>query len=161
MKRFVSVFAFLAILIAPSMRRGHAGETEPGRGHAEPDTRILSEEEVSKLASGREDEIRTCFMRHGARQRRATGEVRIHLIVHPDGHVWRVMDVQAPGVRGDKFAACVQARLEAWRFPEKKGYTETTVPYLFVKTWAPGAGPKESCWSPRGCRTRPDAPAKK
>jgi hypothetical protein len=154
MKRFLSVFSFLALLIGPSVLRSDAGETEPSPAQRESETRILSQDEISRYATEQKEDIRTCFLRHSVGQRRATGEVRIHVIVHPDGHVWQVKRVEAPGVRGKGLSRCVDAKLESWRFPEKKGYTETILPYLFIKTWAPGAGPKQSCWNPRGCRTR-------
>ncbi len=97
-------------------------------------------------------EVRACYLAN-ARGTGVTGVLRLELIIHPNGSVYR-FGFAAPGVRGRSLArldGCLRALATSWHLPERKGFTSAVVPYLFQRTSAPGAGPIESCWDARGC----------
>lgn len=97
-------------------------------------------------------EIRRCYLAN-ARDKGATGALRLELIVHSNGSMYR-FGFAAPGVRARWLArldACLRALATTWHLPERKGFTTAVVPFYFQRTSAPGAGPIESCWDARGC----------
>lgn len=120
------------------------------------DRKTLSAEEVERYVAPYFPAVRTCFLTHAKAARKATGELRIELVIHRDGSVFQ-STVGTPGVVGaarKRLEACVRKQVTAWRFPVRKRFTTALVPYHFHKTTAPGAGPMESCWSPRGCPSK-------
>jgi hypothetical protein len=96
--------------------------------------------------------VRTCYLTH-ARGKAVDGTLRLELIIHPNGLIFR-FGFAAPGVVGPplgKLDTCLRGLAPSWRFPERRGYTTAVLPFLFQRTNAPGAGPIESCWDARGC----------
>ena len=55
----------------------------------------------------------------------------MHLQVKANGKVAKV-EVEAPTVRGKKFARCVTRVAKRWRFPKASGGTDVTYPFRFV-----------------------------
>lgn len=112
----------------------------------------LTAAEVQRYFAPYLPEIRGCYLA-SARAKSATGELRLELIVHPNGSVYRFGFV-APGVRPPhlgKLDSCLRALASSWHLVERKGFTTAVVPFFFQRTSAPGAGPIESCWDARGC----------
>ena len=83
------------------------------------------------------------------------GRLDVTLSIHRKGIVDHI-DVRAPGVAAKtvkKIDACVRALVADVVFPTRKVGTTAVVPYVWQKTVAPGAGPQESCWDAKGCKT--------
>lgn len=121
--------------------------------------RTLSAREVQTYFEPYVPAVRACYLEH-AKGKRVTGALRLELIIHHHGQVFR-FGFAAPGVEKPQLAkldTCLRALASTWRFPVRKGFTTAVLPFVFLKTTAPGAGPIESCWDPRGC---PPGKAKK
>jgi hypothetical protein len=121
--------------------------------------RTLSAREVQTYFAPYVPAVRECVIAYG-KGRHATGALRLELIIHHHGHVYR-FGFAAPGVEKPwlgKLDTCLRGLAKTWRFPVRTGFTTAVLPFLFLKTSAPGAGPVESCWDPRGC---PPGKAKK
>ena len=132
-----------------------SGDASPSgtRQKAKPkkaDARTLSAAELAHYFEPYEAQVKECYRKYALNQKTATGDVRLEMIIHRDGHLF-FFDVVAPGVRGKKLSRCIKKRSRAWRFPRRRGFTTATIPFRFVKTHVPGAGPIKSCPSRRGC----------
>lgn len=119
----------------------------------------LAREDIERVVFTDEKPIGDCYRRHAQNQRRATGDLTLHLIIHRDGSLFR-FDLSAPGVRGDRLSRCLQRVGDGWRFPPRKGFTEASVPFRYIHTRLPGSGPYKSCWDRRGCRRKKTSPKK-
>ena len=96
------------------------------------------------------DGVRGCWLT-SVRSPRATGRLRLELVIAPDGDVTRI-EVVAPGAppaERARLATCVRKLARTWHFPIRGGSTWALLPFYFQRT--PGAGAQPSCWSPRGC----------
>lgn len=127
------------------------------------DQHTLTADEVAGYVAPYQGAMHACYESHARKARRATGELTLRLIVHRNGAVFRVL-IDAPGVTGKPrtgLEACIAQTAKTWRFPVRRGFTSAVVPYLFLRTAIPGAGPQPSCWSPKGCpeKRRPTKPA--
>ncbi|MEO8702165.1 MAG: hypothetical protein ABI867_19130 [Kofleriaceae bacterium] len=112
----------------------------------------LTAQDVQRYFAPHLASVRSCYLAHG-RGKRADGSVRLELIIHPNGSIYR-FDLVAPGVDAPwlgKLDRCLRALVPTWHLPPRKGFTTAIIPFLFHKTSSPGAGPIESCWDPRGC----------
>jgi hypothetical protein len=80
----------------------------------------------------------------------------ISVVIHRDGSLFR-FDVSAPGVRGARLFRCLEPIAATWRFPVRKGFTTAAVPFRYVHTAAPGAGPYKTAGilAVAGARKRP------
>lgn len=88
----------------------------------------------------------------------AGGTLDVMLVIHRKGII-DAIDVRAPGVGAKAFAkidACVRAQLDGFVFPARKVGVTAVLPYVWQKTTAAGAGPQESCWDAKGCKTTDD-----
>lgn len=142
--RLVSLALVIAMTGGLGVRAGVARSEDPDA--------TLSAKDVQTHFAPYVPEVRTCYLTH-ARSKTATGVIRLELLVHPNGSIYRFGFV-APGVGKPwlgKLDACLRALVPAWHLPARKGYTTAVLPFLFQKTRAPGAGPIESCWDARGC----------
>lgn len=112
----------------------------------------LSAKEVATYFEPYLPEVRGCYLAN-ARSKTADGTLRLELIIHPDGKVFRFGFVAAGVVKPwlPRLDACLRKLPPAWSFPARRGYTSAVLPFLFQRTRAPGAGPIESCWDARGC----------
>ena len=91
----------------------------------------------------------------------AGGTLDVMLVIHRKGII-DAIDVRAPGVGAKAFAkidACVRAQLDGFAFPARKVGVTAVLPYVWQKTTAAGAGPQESCWDAKGCKTTDNATA--
>ena len=106
-----------------------------GAPHAGAERAVLSEEEIKRVVAEHADDVKSCYAKHAVKQKRATGRVKLGLVVDADGTVRRPsIEVEAPGVRGKRFERCVEAKVADWRFPEAKGPTEILYPFYFQHT---------------------------
>jgi hypothetical protein len=116
--------------------------------------RGLSAKEVERYAAPYLPAIKSCYLAHGKRAPRATGELSLRLLVHRDGGVERV-EVTARGVVGKRLldlSQCIRSGIGDWHFPARRDQTTAILPYYFLKLDLPAAGPQLSCWNPRGCK---------
>ncbi len=113
----------------------------------------LSRVDIEEAIAHDVDAIAQCYKRYAVKQNKASGDLRIELVIHRRGYV-KFVEVVAPGVRGKKLDRCVRKFAEGWSFPERRYFTTTAIPFFFLKTEAKGAGPMHSCWSAKGCPTR-------
>ena len=86
------------------------------------------------------------------------GRLDVTLTIHRKGIIDSIT-VRAPNIAAKlvtKIDACVRSALAGVTFPARKLGTTAVIPYVWQKTVAAGAGPQESCWNPKGCRTTDD-----
>jgi len=136
--------ALTVLALAAAAPPAHAGSDDPEI--------MLSAAEVQKYFAPYVPAVRGCYVAN-ARSKSADGNLRLELIIHPDGSIFR-FGFAAPGVTAPwlgKLEACLRALVPGWHFPVRKRFTTAVLPFLFQTTRAPGAGPIESCWDPRGC----------
>jgi hypothetical protein len=112
--------------------------------------RILTQKEIEKTVAPHVPEILQCYQTHASKQKSATGEIQLEMLIRPRGTVQRIW-VRARGVKGQALSKCVQELATNWLFPKKDGFTNAVVPFFFQKTKAKGTGPLESCWNAKGC----------
>ncbi len=132
------------LLVGVLVRSANAGPDDPDRA--------LSAREVQTYFAPYVPAVRACYLAN-AKGPRVTGVLRLELIIHHHGQLYR-FGFSAPGVDKPwrpKLDACLRALAKTWSFPVRKGFTSVVLPFVFLKTNAPGAGPIESCWDARGC----------
>ncbi len=116
------------------------------------DTLTLTAKEITAAFTPYQPGVRTCYLAN-AKNKEATGELRLELVIHRDGSIFR-FGFMAPGVNKRwqaRLDACLRERSRSWSFPVRRGFTSAVLPFVFLKTNAPNAGPYESCWDARGC----------
>lgn len=116
------------------------------------DTRTLSAKEVATYFAPYVPAVRSCYLTN-AKNREATGELRLELVIHRDGSIFR-FGFMASGVTKPWLArldTCLRRLSQSWSFPVRKGFTSAVLPFVFLKSNVPNAGPYESCWDARGC----------
>jgi len=146
--RSIWLFALLALLVPV---QAGAGE-EPGK-KLDMDKKILSAADVQKYLTPYEAKIGACYKQHASHHATSTGDLKLELIVHRDGSIFRI-HVAAAGLKGKELkplSDCITALSKEWSFPPRSGFTHVLIPFFYLKTEAKGAGPLESCWNPRGC----------
>lgn len=129
-----------------------AAVVAPAAAHPDDPDRTLSAKEVQTYFEPYVPDVRQCYADH-ARGRAAAGELRLELIIHPNGAVVR-FGFSAPGVEKPwlrRLDTCLRRLVPSWRFPSRHGFTSAVLPFFLQRTNAPGAGPIESCWDLRGC----------
>ncbi|MCW5803678.1 MAG: hypothetical protein KIT31_14945 [Deltaproteobacteria bacterium] len=121
-----------------------------------PDTaHHLSKVEIDARVSSVSPELRRCYLA-SATDVKGAGHLEVKLTVQRSGAL-RAVEVATPGVPVQLARAidgCVRAAVAGLQFPAKKATNTIVVPFFFQHTAAPNSGPQESCWDPRGCRTR-------
>ena len=150
--RLISASLVLATTGAALAQPGGASREQP----AELDHKLLTAAEVQKYFAPYAPAVRSCYLTH-AKNREATGTLRLELIIHRDGSVFR-FGFAAPGVRKPwlpRLERCLRELANTWHFPERYGFTSAMLPFIYVKSNAPNTGPFESCWSPSGCPSKP------
>lgn len=157
-------FIRTAALVLVASASGAAAQPGPARPQPRPhvvddvDQPTLSAAALEVALTPYLPMVRACYLGQ-VTSPRATGHLRLELIIHRDGTVFRQTAV-APGVPARerrRLDACLRKTIATWSFPVRRSFTTTAVPFYFQRTRATGAGPKPSCWSPRGCPAR--APA--
>ena len=91
----------------------------------------LTADDVKEVISAEKDKVRRCYDRYAKRQRGADGKLNVFLAVNPNGKVAEV-EVDAPTVRGKKFALCVTEVAKRWQFPKASGGTDISYPFRFL-----------------------------
>ena len=117
--------------------------------------RTLSLAEIHAKLKPVSAEIGRCY-RDAAAGARGGGKLLVQLDIHRRGKLDAVT-VQTPGLPAKvarKIDACVRELVEPLEFPARRAPTTAVLPYYFQRTDAPAAGPRPSCWSPRGCPGR-------
>jgi hypothetical protein len=115
------------------------------------DGRTLTGAEIDRYLAPYRAEIRHCYLGSAT-----GGSLDLQMIIHRDGSVYQ-LKVITPGIApraARRIDRCIQKLAREWHFPVRRGFTHATVPFRFVRTIAPGAGPQPSCWSKRGCPSR-------
>ncbi|HEU0036835.1 MAG TPA: AgmX/PglI C-terminal domain-containing protein [Kofleriaceae bacterium] len=138
----------IAVLACPAV-----ASASPGIRPDNLEQPTLSATDVSTYAASYQTAIRACYDTHARGVRGATGELTLRLTIHSNGSPYRLA-IRAPGVTGkalSRLDSCILAQVATWHFPVRRGFTDAVLPYLFLRTAAPGAGPLPSCWSPKGC----------
>jgi hypothetical protein len=133
--------------------QGPPADRDRGRTTDDVDERGLTAEQVERYAASYFPMIKACYLEHGRKAKRATGELALRLVVHRAGHIHDV-EVDAPGVTGmhkRKLETCIRLQVVGWRFPVRRDFTTAILPYYFLYLDVPAAGPQYSCWNPRGC----------
>lgn len=138
----------LIALLGPITLGARVGAT----GQRDREGETLSAKEVSKYFEPYLPEVRTCYLAN-ARGKQVDGTLRIELLIHPSGKVFRFGFVARGVVKPwlPRLDACLRKLPSTWTFPVRGGFTSAVLPFLFQRTTAPGAGPIESCWDARGC----------
>jgi hypothetical protein len=114
--------------------------------------------EVREHLKGVDADIAQCYL-GTIGDRAGAGRLDVVLSIHRKGIVDRV-DIKAPGLPAKlvtKIDACVRTALTGLSFPTRRLGTTAVIPYFWQKTAAPDAGPQESCWDAKGCKTTDDA----
>ena len=115
--------------------------------------RILTAVELEKGIAPHVPQINACYKKHGIVAKKATGHLRLELLIDKQGRV-RLLDVLAPGVKGKqrkKLAACIDKLKAKIAFAPKPGFTRAVIPFHFLRTKVKGAGPLHTCWRRKGC----------
>jgi hypothetical protein len=129
----------------------HGSSAQAQEGPNNPNERILNQQELEAGIKPHVAAIQACYVNHASKQRGATGELQLELLIRPEGKVQRLW-VRAFGVsKKEKLTSCLEDLSKTWQFAKKPGFTNAVVPFLFQKTKAKGAGPFRSCWSAKGC----------
>jgi len=133
-----------------------AGEDKPAKKKLPPadmEKKILTAADVVKYLTPYEAKIGACYQQHAIAHPKSTGDLKLELIVHRDGSIFRihVMAAGLKGAEGKGLSDCITALSKDWSFPPRSGFTHVLIPFFYLKTDAKGAGPLESCWNPRGC----------
>jgi hypothetical protein len=158
-----STAAWIAVALAVATTSARADQAPPPRpplpAGGDVDARTLTAKEVDRYLEPYVDRIRACYLGRGKPP--ATRLLRLELIIHRDGSVFRlgVVTPQLARATARKVEACVRAEAAGWHFPVRRGFTHVAVPFYFHRADPRGAGPYESCWSRRGCPGQGDVAA--
>lgn len=148
----MKVLAVASVMLAAAVALSHADQ-RPATG-GDVSAKTLTAKDVERYLEPYVDGIRKCYLSVG--QPPSTRMMRLELIIHRDGSIFRMQVItpklSRPAAR--KVEACVRTAAKEWRFPPRSGFTHVAVPFFFHRADPRGAGPYESCWSPRGCPTR-------
>ena len=126
----------------------YAGGGSPSVSNDEAKT--LTATEVNHYIQPYRNEIRSCYLASAS-----GGTLDLNLIIHRDGSVFelKVVTPNLSSRAARSIDRCIQKLSTRWHFPVRRGFTTVTVPFRFVKTVAPGAGPRPTCYRRHGCRS--------
>lgn len=145
-------WSLLLLVVFPLGLAAAGGDESKRPGGDDVDTPTLTAKEVARYFEPYAPAVRRCYIDH-ARSKSAEGTLRLELIIHSNGSIFK-FGYAAPGVvkpHLERLDRCLRKLPPTWRFPVRRGFTSAVIPFLFVRTNAPGAGPIESCWDPKGC----------
>jgi hypothetical protein len=129
-------------LIAIALLAGAAAAGTTKLPHDDPtDADTLTAKELHKYFEPYVAGIRDCYVTSA---KTGDGTLRLELIIQRDGTVFK-FGFSAPGVKAkaiQELDRCLRPLSETWHFPPRRGFTSAVVPFYFVRTHAPGAGPK-------------------
>lgn len=107
------------------------------------DQPTLSARDLKKYFEPYVPAVKECYVVN-ANGHDVDGTLRLELVIRPGGDVIRFGFV-APGVAGAwlrRLDGCLRRLSDTWHFPVRRSYTTAVMPFLFERTFAPGAGPK-------------------
>jgi hypothetical protein len=119
--------------------------------------RELQVSEIRDAVKTVDAQIGQCYL-GAVGDRAGAGRLDITLAIHRKGLVDHV-DVKAPNLPAKvvaKIDLCVRETVAKLEFPARKVGVTATIPYFWQKTAAANAGPYESCWDAKGCKTNGD-----
>ena len=113
---------------------------------------FLEAREVAAEVNPYAPEIERCYLARLGDPRRA-GHLDLTFVIGSGGAVVSLSAAASglPAKTARQVEACIREAVVALHFPERRNDTTAIVPYYFQHTSAPGAGPRLSCWNPRGC----------
>jgi hypothetical protein len=95
----------------------------------------LTADDVKKVMAENTREVRHCYEQHAMKQEQATGKVVLEMTVLANGRIdLTTVVINAEGVKGDRFARCVQRKMGKWSFPETASGADVSYPFLFQHT---------------------------
>ena len=116
--------------------------------------RDLAPEEIRAQVKAFDGEVFQCY-RDAVGDRAGAGRIDITLDIHRTGIVDRIV-IATPGLPtklAKRVDSCVRGAFGEMRFPVRRVGTVATIPYVYQRTAARGAGPAYSCWSAKGCKS--------
>jgi hypothetical protein len=151
--RHTPLTSFAVVLVlAAAASTAVAGETRNRRRAPDPYPELtLPVAEVSAAIEPWTPDVRGCWVQHAPARARASGHLRLELVVDPVGMVWQHRLVYARP-RSRPLDRCLGKVIAQLRFPMRRGYTMAAIPFLFRASTGPGTRPIMSCERPRGCR---------
>jgi hypothetical protein len=117
---------------------------------AERPPHALSVADITTQLAPVSQDIERCFL---DRASATGGKLDLVLTVTRKGQIESLV-VRTSGLApkvAKQIDGCVRALVEPVSFPARRTFTTATIPFLFHKTTAPGAGPQLSCWNAAGC----------
>jgi hypothetical protein len=120
-------------------------------GGGDPDQPTLTAKDLQKYFAPYIPEVKQCYA-DSTRDTVADGRLRLELVIHRDGTVFRFSFV-APGVTGarlNKLDGCLRPLSEKWHFPVRRGFTTAVMPFRFQRV-TPSDQPKSTCADHRDC----------
>jgi hypothetical protein len=121
-----------------------------GTAAADAKPQALSVADITAQLAPVSQDIERCFL---DRASATGGKLELVLTVTRKGAI-ESLAVKTPGLQAKlakQIDGCVRSLVEPVSFPARKTFTTATIPYVFQKTAAPGAGPQLSCWDAAGC----------
>ena len=111
----------------------------------------LGRAELNKVLEPLRSDINRCYLTNAGE---LGGRLDLTLEISRYGSVYAT-NVSTPNLRNKfvarKISVCVRGIVKQLTFPKRKASTIAKFSYVFHKARAPGDGPQESCWNPRGC----------
>jgi len=131
-----------------------SGDPFEGKLRPIPTDQTMSADEVLKYAMPYLPRVQYCYKRFAQPDKRASGDLQLYVVIARNGKIVH-SDVTAPGVSMFRMAyldRCLRKEMETWSFPTRTGFTNAIIPYFFLQTKTPQAGPFPGCYNPKGCR---------
>ncbi len=159
MRTLISIALALALTPASAGDKAKGNDKSSRSAKADKEKRILTAAEIQRYMTPYTANVQKCYAKHGIADKKSTGDLKLELIIHKDGSVWRI-NVVAPGVKNKKLYSCVKDLAKKWHFAPRKGFTHALIPFFYLKS-KEKAGPLYSCWNPKGCPKKRRAQRKK
>ncbi len=143
MRTLLPILTSVAMSIAGTAAAEPSGDPFEGKLRPIPSDQTMSADEVNHYALAYLPRVARCYHRYAAPERRATGDLQLYLVISRAGKVV-YSEVTAPGVSMLRFAyleRCLKREVATWSFPVRTGFTNAVIPYYFLHTRAPNAGP--------------------
>ncbi len=101
------------------------------------DWRLVRQQAIRQMVTSEDSALQACYEEYRDRNLELKGQVRIRFTVRPDGYVENVEFVEHEWndmYNGEKVEACLQTRIEGWRFPPapSKISTEFKLDFLSI-----------------------------
>jgi hypothetical protein len=160
MKRtLATVLVGIAMLVAGDAKAEPSGDPFDGKLLPIDREKTMTAEEVNRYALPYLNRVAKCYRTHAKPARRANGELELYIVIARNGRVVH-LETKAPGVppyREIRLERCLRNEVMTWQFPMRTGFTNALLPYYFLHTKAPKAGPFPGCTKLTGCADRPNS----